>query len=274
MKHFIEKLKESMYSILEICGLIIAFFIPQIINASKLIRMCFVKNNLNFNNIKYYFLQCAGNWFIGLVAMIFVLLKFRKFNKEQLFNAKNVYHDYCYAWYLFCAKILGYKECNMKLVPIFMQFKLVLNGTFKKYDVGEEDYPIKENEKINVKKLNYNQISDEINLVLIDTYPISEKQLPKNKNSLSTIMVSRNKNDFNRYFSQEFIGKIVNEVRTLPHNVNTINIYATTNPKHTVQIVKNAFELGNRGNINKIVVFQQEKDGIRKFGDKGIVVYK
>ena len=275
MKHFIERLKESICPILEICILIIVFFIPQIFNASRLIKMCFVKNNLNFNNFKYYILLCGGNWFIGFVVIIIVLFKFRTFNKEKLFNTKNVYHDYCYTWYWICAKILGYKKCNMKLVPIFMQFKLILNGTFEKYDVGkEDDYPIKENEKIKIKKLNYNSISDEINLVLIDTYPILENQLPENKHSLSTIMISRNKNDFNRYFSPVFIARIVNEIRKLPSNVNSVNIYATTNPKHTSQIVENAFKLAMRGNINKLVVFQQEREGLRKFGSKGIVIYK
>lgn len=274
MEHFIEKLKESMCSILEICVLISVFLIPPIFNASKWIGMCFAKNNLNFNNIKYYFLLRAGNWCTGFVVMIIILLKIRTFNKEKLFNTKNVYHDYCYAWYWFCAKILGYKECNTKLVPIFMQFKLVLNDTFEKYYVGtEDDYPIKEEEQIDIKKLNCNPISDEINLILVDTYPILQNQLPSNKKSLSTIIISRNKNDFNRYFSQVFIAKIVNEVRKLPDNVNNINIYATTNPKHTSQISDKAFKLAGRENIKKLVVFQQEKDGARKFGSTGIVIY-
>ncbi|MCC9295965.1 hypothetical protein LN736_13950 [Clostridium sp. WLY-B-L2] len=274
MKHFIEKLKESIRSILEVCVLISAFFIPPIFNASKWIGMCFAKNNLNFDNIKYYFLLCVGNWGTGFALMIIVLFKFRAFNKEKLFNTKNVYHDYCYTWYWFCAKILGYKKCNMKLVPIFMQFKLALNDTFEKYYVGtEDDYLIKEKEQIDIKKLNCNPVSDEINLVLVDTYPILENQLPENKKSLSTIVISRNKNDFNRYFSQAFITKIVNEVRKLPSNVNYINIYATTNPKHTFKIVRNAFKLAERGNINKLIVFQQKKDGARKFSSKGMVIY-
>ena len=52
-----------------------------------------------------------------------------------------------------------------------------------------------------------------------------------------------------------------------------INVYATTNPKHTLKIAGDAFKLAERGNIKKLVVFQQEKEEIRKFGKKGVVIY-
>ncbi len=274
MKHFCEKVHESIRSILEICLLLFVFFLPHIINATKLIEMCFNNTTLNFDNVKYYLLLQLGNWIIGLLLLLYVLHIFRKMNKEKLLNNRNVYHDYSYFWYWFSSKILGYKKCNMKLVPIFMQYKLVLNDTFEDFYVGsDDDYSIKENEQIDIKKINYDLISDEINLVLADTYPIIENQLPIIKKELSTIIISRNNNDFNRYFSPEFIVNIVNEVRNLPINVNAINTYATTNPKHTLKIAQDVFKLAERGNIKKLVVFQQSKDGLRKFGSKGITIF-
>jgi len=239
-------------------------------NATKLIEICFQNAELNFDNIKYYFLLQSGNWVIGGIATVTLLLKFRKLNKDKMFNTMNVYHDYSYAWYWFCAKILGYKKCNLKLVPIFMQFKLALNDTFNVYYVGEEDdYPVKEEEIININKLSCNPITNEINLVFADTYPIIKEQIPRNQRDLSTIFISRNQGDFNRYFSPQFIGTINNEVRQLPRNVKRVNIYATTNPKHTLKIASSAFKLADRGNIDKLVVFQQGKDGARRFERKG-----
>lgn len=274
MKHFCEKAHESIRSILEICFLVCVFFLPHIINATELIEMCFTNTTLNFDNVKFYLLLQLGNWVIGLLLFLYMLHIFRKTNKEKLLNNRNVYHDYSYFWYWFSSKILGYKKCNMKLVPIFMQYKLVLNDTFEDFYVGlDDDYSIKENEQINIKKIKYDPILNEVNLVFADTYPIIENQLPIIKKELSTIIISRNNNDFNRYYSPNFITNIINEVRNLSTTVNAINIYSTTNPKHTVKIAQDVFKLAERGNIKKLVVYQQSKDGIRKFGDKGKTIF-
>lgn len=122
---------------------------------------------------------------IGIGFMLFVLNQIRKTNKEKVFNTKNVYHNYSYIWYWICAKVLGYTKCNLKLVPIYLQFELVMNDTFAEYDVGtDDDYPIIENEEIKIDKLNWNQVSQEINLVLEDTYPITKSQLPSFEKSI------------------------------------------------------------------------------------------
>lgn len=274
MKHFIEKAQESLRSIFEIILIIVTFLFPTIINVSGWIEVCFKNTNLDFDNIKYYFLMKTGNLTIGLLLTLFLLNKIREYNKEKIFNIKNVYHDYSYLWYWFCAKILGYKKCNLKLVPIYMQFKLGLNDTFDDYDVGlDDDYPIKENEQIIVQKENYNLVANEANLVLADTYPIVERQLPVSKRGLYTIKISRDQDDLSRHYSPEFIIKITNEVRQLPSGIDSINIYATTNPKHTLKITRDVFKLAERGNVKKLVVYQQNKDGIRKFEKKGIVIF-
>lgn len=274
MKQSFEKIQENFRSIIEIIGLVIAFFIPSIIDACGLIELCFKNTTIDFENIKYYFLLRAGNWLIGLVCLILVLSRIRTFNKEKKFNAKNVYHDYSYLWYWFCAKILGYTKCNLKLVPIYTQFKLVLNDTFSEYYVGtDDDYPVIENEQIDIEKTNYNQVSSEVNLVLADTYPISINQIPVSKKRLSTIKINRKRPDVSRYYSPRFVAKVVDEVRNLPRNVTKINVYATTNPKHTLKIARDAFKLAERGNIKRLVVFQQEKDEDRNFERKGKRIY-
>ena len=52
-----------------------------------------------------------------------------------------------------------------------------------------------------------------------------------------------------------------------------INVFSTTNAKHTKKIAENAFKLANRGNIKKLLVFQQNNSGKRKFEKKGKVIY-
>ncbi len=149
-----------------------------------------------------------------------------------------------------------------------------MNDTFAEYDVGtDDDYPIIENEEIKIDKLNWNQVSQEINLVLEDTYPITKSQLPVLKKALSTIRIVRKRPDQARYYSPQFVAKIVDEIRKLPSNVNTVNVFATTNPKHTKQIAGDAFKLAERGNVKKLFVFPQSNKGKRKFERKGKMIY-
>ncbi len=274
MKQLFKKIQESSRSIVEIIMLIIAFFIPMIIDASSWLELCFQNTPLDFENIKYFFLIKAGNLFIGLVLVVIILLQIRKFNKEKMFNTKNVYHNYPYIWYWFCAKILGYMQCNLKLVPPYLQFKLVLNDTFPEYYIGAEDDYLKiDNEQIDIRKINYDTVTKEVNLVLADTYPIKLKQLPLEKRRLSTIVINRKRPDMSRYYSPQFVAKIVDEVRGLPHNVTIVNVFPTTNPKHAKKIVRDTFKLAERGNIKKLLVFPQDNKGIRRFAKKGKVIY-
>lgn len=274
MKIFLKRIEERSRSIIQIILLIISFFLPVIVDASNWIEFFLQNSELNFENAKYYFMLKAGNWIIGIGFMLFVLNQIRKTNKEKVFNTKNVYHNYPYIWYWICAKVLGYTKCNLKLVPIYLQFELVMNDTFAEYDVGtDDDYPIIENEEIKIDKLNWNQVSQEINLVLEDTYPITKSQLPVLKKALSTIRIVRKRPDQARYYSPQFVAKIVDEIRKLPSNVNTVNVFATTNPKHTKQIAGDAFKLAERGNVKKLFVFPQSNKGKRKFERKGKMIY-
>lgn len=274
MKKFSRQIEENLRPIAQIILLSVSLFLPVILEASKWIEFIFQNVELDFDNAKYYFLLKVGNWGIGIIVMLFVLSQIRKTNKEKLFNTKNVYHDYPYIWYWICAKILGYVKCNLKRVPIYLQFKLVLEDTFSEYDVGtEDDYPKIENEEIEIHKKNWNVDSHEINLVLSDTYPIKKNQLPAAKSILPTLVVIRKRPNKSRYYSPQFVSKIVDEVRNLPRTETSVNIFATTNPKHTRQIVENAFKMAERGNVKKLVVFPQSNKGMRRFKRKGKIMY-
>lgn len=110
-------------------------------------------------------------------------------------------------------------------------------------------------------------------MILEDTYPIKTNQLPQNKKNLPTIKISRNDGvKFERRFSDDFINSVINEIRKFPSD-NTINIFATTNPKNTIHIVKRVFVTGGRGNTKHLFVFQQDSKGNREFKSEGKKIY-
>ena len=274
MKLFIRKIKENIVPICQLLLLVIILFLPSWINVKdKLITPLELKVSQNLLDYILFFAWENGNIAIGLVLTIVNLFVMRKMNKEHIYNKGNEYKNYPYWWYWICSKILGYMKCNLKYVPIYMQFKLVLRDTFEEYECGE--YSRKEDDKITVQKINFGQNSDEINIMIADTYELSESQLPLLKTGNPTIIIARdNKNDYNRYDSPELIKTVVNVVRGLSKKFLTVNVFATTNPLNTKKIVQEAFKLGGRDIIKKIVVFQQSNNGIRKFGAKGVQVYK
>lgn len=225
-------------------------------------------------NIIYKILFDLGDVVISIFVAIVVLVYFRRENREVIFNQQNVYYDYSYAWYLIFGKFLGYKTCNLAGVPIYMQFKLVLNDTFLKYDYGNINEEISE-EVIKVKLKNENEGVKEVNLIISDTYPIKGKQLAESKKGLYSIKISRNnKTDNNRYKSPELVKTVVNQLRILPEGIDRVNVFSTTNPYNTYQIITQAFKLYDRGNIHNIVVYQQSNVEERVFIDKGVWVLK
>ena len=254
----------------QILFLIICFIFPKIVNLAGIIKVLFGDANPTIENAKYYYLMISGNWIMGALIALYVLLHvIRKSNKEKIFNRGNFYHDKSYAWYWFCSKILGYERCNLILVPIYTQYKLILRDTFEEYPFEESMFPQKECEII-VKggKNKTKNFSEDINLIIQDTYPISNDQIPSSLKSNNTILVNREILRFGeRIYSKELVDQVVEQIRRLDDGI-TLNIFSTTNPKNTFEIVKKAIYLAERGNIKHVYVFQQNKDGKRNFDDK------
>lgn len=275
MKSIVNKIKSNIRAIIQIVVLVIIGVFPEKIDICNLVKdEPVLKASQNITDYILYFIWKQGNIAIGIFLAIVVLMTMRKFNEKVVFNNGDEYKDYPYIWYWICAKVLSYSECNLILAPIYMQFKLVLRDTFKKYRCGS--YPKKENDPIEKRKINFSTISDEVNLMISDTYELNENQIPILKIGKPTIIISRNNSDdHNRYDSISLVQAVVNEVRGLPSEVKRVNVYATTNPLNTMNIVSDAFKLGERGNIDSIVVFQQSKNGNpRMFENKGKKVFQ
>lgn len=138
---------------------------------------------------------------------------------------------------------VGNKKCNLILVPIYMQFKLVIENIFEEYPFDEAAFPMDEGELVCIiEKKNMEADLSEINLILEDTYVIESEQIPCCKQNLPTIKISRNNGkSHTRRYSPNFINAISEEIRRLPQ-VSIVNIYATTNPRNMVQIIRSTFK--------------------------------
>ena len=275
MKSFFRKLAVNMRPIVQIIALLVVGILPSLLDVSEVVvKQPEITASQKWFDYLFYFVWLKGDVAIGILLSIVALFAMRKLNKGYIFNRGDVYKDYPYIWYWICAKILGYAECNLILVPIFMQFKLVIQDTFDKYHCGTFDK--KDNDTISVNKSNMSNTSDEVNLIIADTYPLGENQIPLSKRGFPMILISRdNSIDHNRYNSPKLVQAVVNEVRNLPSNIKKVNVFATTNPQNTMNIASSAFKVGERGNLDKVIVFQQKQTGNpRRFEKKGKVVYK
>ena len=261
---------DSQRELVQIIFLFICVVFPSFVNLAEIIRTILGGATPTIENAKYYYLMISGNWTIGSIIALYVLLHIiRKSNKEKILNKGNLYHDKPYWWYWFCSKVLGYEKCNLILVPIHTQYKLVLRDTFEEYPFNESTFP-KQECKIevnrNLRKEKFS--SKEINFIIQDTYPIYENQIPLNLREHNSISIKRHSNRFGeRIYSKELIDTITEEIRSLNDGM-TLNIFSTTNPKNTYEIIKNSIMLAERGNIKHVNVFQQNNEGEREFNNK------
>ena len=213
---------------------------------------------------------------IKAVICLFFVIAYYKYitssNSEKLlFGGGSSYDDYPYWLYWIASNILKYKYCRLMLVPVYMQYKLLLNNTFPVFLTGnnidetqnESNYPIEIEDAI-VDEINKDKSNNTLNLILIDTYEVKENQLPKNIFHQHSIFIRRsNKIDGTRKYNQNFVDQIKAQISKLDSSIDTINIYANTNPKHNKMIVQNVFSLGQRSYIKNINVALQEKKTFR-----------
>lgn len=261
---------DSMRELIQIISLIICIIVPSIVNLAEMIRTILGEASLTIDNAKYYYLMRSGNWTMGILIAMYVLLHIiRKSNKEKIFNKGNIYHNKPYWWYWFCSKVLGYEKCNLILVPIYTQYKLVLRDTFEEYPFDEDTFPKQECKIASESSPNMeNECSKEINLIIQDTYPIFGEQIPSKYRNNSTIIIRRIISRVGeRVYCKELVDCVVEEIRKLDDGV-ILNVFSTTNPKNTYEIVKKGIGLAERSNISHVNVFQQNSEGKRYFDSK------
>lgn len=270
---FINNIISNAIQIFETILLIVAILVPWIVNLQDLFEKYTTNNILTPDNMFWYILLTYGKPIASFLLLILVLFTVRKKNSEYVMNRRFIYHDYSYAWYWFCSKILGIKKCILILVPIHMQLKLAIRGTFDDYPIQDADYPILENEsECSISKFHEERNNKIINLILEDTFSIDEQQVDIQNRDVFTIRVSRNDGCNSRHFSQKFIESTINTLNKYKQ-ITVVNVYATTNPKNTLYIARQVFGAVGRGNVMHLYVFQQNKDEKRTFGKEGYKIY-
>lgn len=269
-----KKVKDNSIQLVETLILIACIIVPLLIDVKGMFGQYLEENYLTPDNAIPYLLIMGGKYVGAIGLFVIALWRIRKHNEKVTMNRMNVYHDYSYIWYCYCSKILGIEKCNLVLVPIYMQFKLVIQSVFNEFPTDETTYPVQDNEvTVKISKANWSSSPNEINLLLEDTYPITTKQIPPTNRNLPTLKISRNDGkSVGRHFSQQYIESIINEVRHLDNGVK-VNVYATTNPMNTYNIAKRVFTNATRGNVAELYVYQQESSKDRLFGNKGKKIY-
>lgn len=241
---------------------LIGFYAPDFIKVE----------NFNILGVEFWFEKTIHILIIKIVSIsiliIIALIKLRDKNKNEVFLNGNIYGNIPYFLYKL-AKIFGYKKIDLKLIPIPLIFRIVINDDFEIID----SYKNKESTSINVKsdysKFNNVRDSKECNLVIADTYEIDLKQIPRNKRSYNTIIINRDrKNDvIERIYSEEFVLEVGRAINRIKNKNLKINLYMTTNIWNTQKIICDYFKVAGRDKY-KIEVFQQnlEKNMFEKAG--------
>jgi len=194
---------------------------------------------------------------------ISVILFNVKFEREFLNG--DVYGDVPFIFY-YLAKALGYRYISLIRKPYKVQFTIIRKDLFRIKDhLIDEDNNVKIT--INKNDFKFSNNLRECNLVIADTFPIVKEQLPEIKKDLDTIIIEREKSKINdRIYSKELMCKVQECTELIQKTGAKINLYLTTNTKHTELIVKDVFM--KRSNC-VVEVFQQEECGTRKFKVKG-----
>jgi len=195
---------------------------------------------------------------LGFILTVFVFSILRLINKNKTFNIGSGYFDYPMIYFFLASRILGYGKITLVRVPLYLQFKLLFKDIFDCIDSDTHPEVIDEPR---VVTLNSVTVSNEINLILSDTYQIHLGDLPFEKRRLPTVLIER-ATGFSgvRTYNQRFTAVIREQTNKYRLQYKRVNIFATTNTQHTKEIVLQCFKNGGRTGFKKIYVYEQNAD--------------
>lgn len=213
---------------------------------------------------------------ISLVLTLIILLQLlnisRKRNNTQVFNASgNIYYNHFYVTFWLASKVLGYRKVQLAGVPIGMQFKLVLRGTFAEtvedvWNSHYEDLVVdttgESSVEIEVKEINMDswEESPDVNLFICDTYPIKLNQISKEFQENPTIVInSVGDSKQLRYINKPLVNEVRKSVQSIARDKN-LYVFSTANPKNNLNIITSCFRFFDRFPIKNAYVVQFGKD--------------
>lgn len=267
MKMLSNWLKDSYSQTIQFLCLLVAFLLPSALNLQSVIPVP-DGFDLNLFGLAEYLAIKGGNIGIGILLVGVSVVMLHKRNRSKTLNKGNAYHTHGMTWYRFCSKVLGYGACSLVRVPIAMQFLLVLNDTFETYDYGDVYEELDADSNVRVSRYSAAKGAYSsgqagwVSLVISDTYPIEFEQLPPDRGKDIIIAISRLSNQTSRVrrYSRHLVDTVTTVVRDLPPG-SRVNVFATTNPKNTYEIIDKAFKLGGRDNLNALYVYRQHHCG-------------
>ena len=220
------------------------------------------------------YLNTSISFFLGVVLALQVLTFFRNKNSNQVFNSNgNIYYDYSYATYIIAAKVLGYNQVQLAGVPIGMQYKLVLRGTFSNIivDVWDNHYvdvvSTKAKEYVRVEKENFNgNHNKKMNLVISDTYRIESSSIDEKYVENPTIRIESCFTDSEiRYLNKPLVNKVRQVLqKEVDETVKELYVFSSANPKNNLDIITSCFRKFGRFQIQKVFVVQFDEEKYKK----------
>ena len=196
-----------------------------------------------------------------------LLMMLRKTNAERTFNdGHSVYLHNCYKRLWIAANILGYRKLQLIGVSIPMQFELIINGVFSEF-ISESsvvqydefqgeiivEYPI-ENKKNKV-----------VNLLVCDTYDIPLEKLAVDYLENTTVKISsQRKYSGNRYDNPQLVSTVRKETQKIVNSYKEVNLFMTTNPFNTQNIVGTSFLTLDRSSFDRVSDIQMDETKIYK----------
>lgn len=211
------------------------------------------------------------------ILILFILLNFlKKQNANKLFNSNgNVYYNFYYPLFWISTNILGYEKIQLAGIPLHLQYKLVLRGTFPQIipDFWENHYDANEvldNVTLDCSKVE--TVIKEANLIISDTYFIKNEEICANYLDLPTIRVSSNLIN-RRYLNKELVQKTREAMQMLRSKGYTeINVFSTANPQNNLNIINSSFRFFGRFADAKVYVMQKDNGNNSKYSKRYRVI--
>ena len=210
----------------------------------------------------------AGGLFLALLIGYYIY----KSNNKKTFNLKGIYISKEFVFKI--ASYVGYQECNLVNMPIYIQYRLLISRVFTKFTIAS--FNIEENDSHcivpQIEIFSSPTELDTMILILEDTYEIKNNQIEDQISKISSnkriqIKISRYSGTKIREYDLRFVNVIRTVVAQYAPNT-TLHIFATTNPKNNLGIFEQCFASLERDTIKQIYVYEQNKGGERIFDKK------
>lgn len=253
----------------------IIFFSTDMVNLSLGILLNNEKKvNLAIQIIKH--LNWNVTYLVSILILITLINFFKKQNINKLFNSNgNIYYNFGYPLFWVSANILGYEKIQLAGIPLYLQYKLVLRGTFPKIipDFWENHYDTNEGlDNVTHDCSKIESVSKEVNLIISDTYFINNEEICVRYRDLPTIRISSKLNN-SRYLNKELVQKTREMMQLISSKGYTeINVFSTANPQNNLNIINSSFRFFDRFSDAKVYVMQKDNGSNSKYSKRYRVI--